>query len=130
MFTLNGDIVTVTTPSDCRWLQVEFQPHGGGGGGGEGDKEEESRKIKVPATGNMVSSFCAAVFVCLVFLICIHSKNHLVMFNVPLLQLLSEVKQRAVEELQLQEQLQGKLLVVKTHRTFFATDFPVSSSDY
>ncbi|XP_054470070.1 ubiquitin carboxyl-terminal hydrolase 40 isoform X2 [Anoplopoma fimbria] len=72
MFALNGDVVTVTTPSDCRWLQVEFRPHGGEGG--EGDKEEEMRKIKVPATGNM---------------------------------LLSEVKQRAIEELQLEEQPPG-----------------------
>ncbi|XP_041809332.1 ubiquitin carboxyl-terminal hydrolase 40 isoform X1 [Chelmon rostratus] len=69
MFTLNGDIVTVTTPSDCRWLQVEFQPHGG-----RGEEEGERRKIKVPATGNM---------------------------------LLCEVKQRAIEELQLQEQPPG-----------------------
>uniref|UniRef100_A0A3Q0S7X2 Ubiquitin specific peptidase 40 n=1 Tax=Amphilophus citrinellus TaxID=61819 RepID=A0A3Q0S7X2_AMPCI len=69
MFTLNGDVVTVTTPSDCRWLQVEFQPHAKGG---EGEKEEEEiKKIKVPATGNM---------------------------------LLSKVKQRAIEELQLQDQ--------------------------
>ncbi|XP_059209927.1 ubiquitin carboxyl-terminal hydrolase 40 [Centropristis striata] len=67
MFTLSGDVVTVTTPSDCRWLQVEHRPHGGGEGG---EKEEERRKIKVPATGNM---------------------------------LLCEVKQRAIEELQLQE---------------------------
>lgn len=51
VFTLNGDIVTVTTPSDCRWLQVEYQPHG------EGDKQEERRKVKVPAMGNMVSNF-------------------------------------------------------------------------
>ncbi|XP_038584441.1 ubiquitin carboxyl-terminal hydrolase 40 isoform X2 [Micropterus salmoides] len=70
IFTLNGDVVTVTTPSDCRWLQVEFQPHEGGGG----EKEEERRKMKVPATGNM---------------------------------LLCEVKQRAIEELQLQEQFPG-----------------------
>ncbi|XP_034531244.1 ubiquitin carboxyl-terminal hydrolase 40 isoform X2 [Notolabrus celidotus] len=68
MFTLNGDVVTVTTPSDCRWLQVEFRPLEGDGDG-DGEKEEERRKIKVPATGNM---------------------------------LLSEVKQRAIEELQLQ----------------------------
>ncbi|XP_044023180.1 ubiquitin carboxyl-terminal hydrolase 40 isoform X1 [Siniperca chuatsi] len=68
VFTLNGDVVTVTTPSDCRWLQVEFRPHE------EGEKEDERRKIKVPATGNM---------------------------------LLCEVKQRAIEELQLQEQLPG-----------------------
>lgn len=74
LFTLNGDVVTVTTPSDCRWLQVEFQPHGGGGGGGEGEEEEERRKIKVPATGNM---------------------------------LLCEVKQRAVDELGLQEKPPG-----------------------
>lgn len=59
VFTLNGDVVTVTTPSDCRWLQVDFQPPGGGE---EGEKEEERRKIKVPATGNMVSNFGAAVF--------------------------------------------------------------------
>ncbi|KAM3594008.1 uncharacterized protein V6R79_000611 [Siganus canaliculatus] len=68
VFTLNGDVVTVTTPSDCRWLQVEFQPHGREGGGGE---EEERKRTKVPATGNT---------------------------------LLSEVKQRAIEELQLQEE--------------------------
>lgn len=61
VFTLNGDVVTVTTPSDCRWLQVEFRPHGGAGGG-EGEKEEERRKIKVPATGNMVSNFCGASY--------------------------------------------------------------------
>nr|XP_046268138.1 ubiquitin carboxyl-terminal hydrolase 40 isoform X2 [Scatophagus argus] len=70
VFTLNGDIVTVTTPCDCRWLQVEFQPHGGGGG----EEGEERRKVKVPATGNM---------------------------------LLCEVKQRAIEELQPQEQPLG-----------------------
>ncbi|XP_034050856.1 ubiquitin carboxyl-terminal hydrolase 40 isoform X2 [Thalassophryne amazonica] len=72
MFTLNGDVVTVTTPSDCRWLQVEFQPHRGTG---EQESEGQIRKIKVPATGNM---------------------------------LLCEVKQRAIEELQLQEQLSGE----------------------
>ncbi|XP_034419262.1 ubiquitin carboxyl-terminal hydrolase 40 isoform X2 [Cyclopterus lumpus] len=71
MFALNGDVVTVTTPSDCRWLQVEIGPHEDGEGG---EKEEEMRKIKVPATGNM---------------------------------LLCEVKQRAIEELQLQEQPAG-----------------------
>uniref|UniRef100_A0AAQ4QH47 USP domain-containing protein n=1 Tax=Gasterosteus aculeatus aculeatus TaxID=481459 RepID=A0AAQ4QH47_GASAC len=71
MFARNGDVVTVTTPSDCRWLQVEFGPHGEGGGDGE---TEEQRKIKVPASGNM---------------------------------LLCEVKQRAIEELQLQEQISG-----------------------
>ncbi|KAG7224082.1 hypothetical protein INR49_019817 [Caranx melampygus] len=70
VFTLNGDVVTVTTPSDCRWLQVDFRPHVGQGSGGEDEKEEERRKIKVPATGNM---------------------------------LLCEVKQRALEELQLHE---------------------------
>lgn len=59
VFTLNGDIVTVTTPSDCRWLQVECQPHGGG----EREKKEERRKVKVPATGNMVSNFCAGLVV-------------------------------------------------------------------
>ncbi|XP_022056802.2 ubiquitin carboxyl-terminal hydrolase 40 isoform X2 [Acanthochromis polyacanthus] len=72
VFTRNGDVVTVTTPSDCRWLQVEFRPHVKRGE--EVEKEDERKKIKVPATGNM---------------------------------LLSEVKQRAVEELQLQEQTPG-----------------------
>lgn len=56
MFTINGDIVTVTTPSDCRWLMVEYQPHGAGACGGDGDDREERRKVKVPATGNMVST--------------------------------------------------------------------------
>ncbi|XP_032355468.1 ubiquitin carboxyl-terminal hydrolase 40 isoform X1 [Etheostoma spectabile] len=83
VFTLNGDVVTVTTPSDCRWLQVEFPPHGGGV---EGDKEEERRKIRVPATGNM---------------------------------LLGEVKQRALDELQLQEQTPGKMLSVDTKGSAF-----------
>nr|XP_057946273.1 ubiquitin carboxyl-terminal hydrolase 40 isoform X2 [Doryrhamphus excisus] len=64
MFTLNGDMVTVMTPSDCRWLQVEFRTlHGGGGG-----DTDERRIVKVPAAGNM---------------------------------LLCDVKQRAIEELQL-----------------------------
>ncbi|KAK2826421.1 hypothetical protein Q5P01_020635 [Channa striata] len=70
VFTFNEDVVTVTTPSDCRWLQVEFQPNTGG----EEEKREERRKIKVPAKGNM---------------------------------LLYEVKQRAIEELQLQEEPPG-----------------------
>uniref|UniRef100_A0A1A7YQJ0 Ubiquitin specific peptidase 40 n=1 Tax=Iconisemion striatum TaxID=60296 RepID=A0A1A7YQJ0_9TELE len=51
VFTLNGDVVTVTTPSDCRWLQVEFRPQLKGG---EEEKEEERRRVKVPATGNML----------------------------------------------------------------------------
>lgn len=53
VFCLNGDIVTVTTPSDCRWLQVEYQQPGGGGG----EKQEEKMKIRVPASGNMVNIF-------------------------------------------------------------------------
>lgn len=77
MFALNGDVVTVTTPSDCRWLQVDFQPPGGG----EEEKEEERRKIKVPATGNMVSNFCAAVFTLPSLCVWVHlasdcKKNH------------------------------------------------------
>ncbi|XP_017272945.1 ubiquitin carboxyl-terminal hydrolase 40 isoform X2 [Kryptolebias marmoratus] len=71
VFTRNGDVVTVTTPSDCRWLQVEFPPQLQGG---EEEKEEERKRVKVPATGSM---------------------------------LLCEVKQRALEELQLQEQASG-----------------------
>ncbi|XP_062324744.1 ubiquitin carboxyl-terminal hydrolase 40 [Osmerus eperlanus] len=81
VFNLSGDLVTVTTPSDCRWLQVKYRPNRGGGGGGgeeekvEGEKEEEEeRTAKVPASGIM---------------------------------LLCEVKQRAIEELQLQEELIG-----------------------
>ncbi|KAM3871140.1 ubiquitin carboxyl-terminal hydrolase 40 [Diretmus argenteus] len=74
VFSVNGDVVTVTTPSDCRWLQVELRQ------GGDGEKEEDRRKAKVPASGNM---------------------------------LLCEVKQRAIEELQLQEQLPGKTLSVE-----------------
>ncbi|XP_047200785.1 ubiquitin carboxyl-terminal hydrolase 40 isoform X2 [Girardinichthys multiradiatus] len=74
VFTRNGDVVTVTTPSDCRWLQVEFQPQI------NGDEEEQRKKVKVPATGNM---------------------------------LLCEVKQRAIEELQLQEQPSGVQLCLR-----------------
>lgn len=55
MFTINGDIVTVTTPSDCRWLMVEYQSHEAGAGG-DGDHGDDRRKVKVPATGNMVSA--------------------------------------------------------------------------
>lgn len=51
LFSLNGELVTVMTPSDCRWLQVEFRPHGGGGDDLEEEKERKS--AKVPASGNM-----------------------------------------------------------------------------
>uniref|UniRef100_A0A3P9L2U3 Ubiquitin specific peptidase 40 n=1 Tax=Oryzias latipes TaxID=8090 RepID=A0A3P9L2U3_ORYLA len=51
VFTRNGDVITVTTPSDCRWLLVEFQPPSKGG---DMDTQEEGRKAKVSATGNMV----------------------------------------------------------------------------
>ncbi|XP_055087089.1 ubiquitin carboxyl-terminal hydrolase 40 [Periophthalmus magnuspinnatus] len=47
VFTLNGNVVTVTTPSDCRWLEVEHQPNIR-----HGEKEEEPNKVKVLATGN------------------------------------------------------------------------------
>ncbi|CAL9686961.1 unnamed protein product [Knipowitschia caucasica] len=47
VFTLDGDVVTVTTPSDCRWLQVEHQPNIR-----HGQREEEPSKVKVLATGN------------------------------------------------------------------------------
>ncbi|XP_052344646.1 ubiquitin carboxyl-terminal hydrolase 40 [Oncorhynchus keta] len=72
VFSVSGDMVTVTTPSDCRWLQVEYRPERRGGG--EGEEDEERMRAKVPASGNM---------------------------------LLCEVKQRAIAELQLQEQLAG-----------------------
>ncbi|CAL8273712.1 unnamed protein product [Merluccius merluccius] len=65
LYSLSGELVTVTTPSDCRWLQVEFRP----------DREEEERKsAKVHASGSMS---------------------------------IGEVKQRAIEELQLKEHLSG-----------------------
>ncbi|XP_029900547.1 ubiquitin carboxyl-terminal hydrolase 40 isoform X2 [Myripristis murdjan] len=74
VFNRNGDVVTVTTPSDCRWLQVALRTQGGEGGEeagerkGEKEKEERRKKAKIPASGNM---------------------------------LLCEVKQRAIEELKL-----------------------------
>ncbi|XP_051987038.1 ubiquitin carboxyl-terminal hydrolase 40 [Xyrauchen texanus] len=70
IFSLSGDIVTVTTPSDCRWLHVEFCPQSGM----EEDKyeEQEKKRSKVSASGNM---------------------------------LLAEVKERALEELHLQDEL-------------------------
>lgn len=71
IFNMNGDIVTVTTPSDCRWLQVEFCPQSGME---EEDAVQDKRKSKVSASGNM---------------------------------LLSEVKDKALEELQLQDKLSG-----------------------
>ncbi|XP_029612612.1 ubiquitin carboxyl-terminal hydrolase 40 isoform X2 [Salmo trutta] len=74
VFSVSGDMVTVTTPSDCRWLQVEYRPERRRRRGGEGEEEEERMRAKVPASGNM---------------------------------LLCEVKQRAIVELQLQEQLAG-----------------------
>ncbi|XP_067315155.1 ubiquitin carboxyl-terminal hydrolase 40 [Pseudorasbora parva] len=72
IFSLDGGIVTVTTPSDCRWLQVEFCPQ-------SGMKEEEEevqgkKRSKVSASGNM---------------------------------LLAEVKEKAFEELRLQDELGG-----------------------
>lgn len=51
VFSLNGDVVTVTTPSDCRWLQVEHQPDIR-----QGLKVEEPKKVKVLATGNTLLS--------------------------------------------------------------------------
>ncbi|KAM8833045.1 ubiquitin carboxyl-terminal hydrolase 40 [Synchiropus picturatus] len=75
VFSINGDVVTVTTPSDCRWLQVDFSPTAG-------ETADEKRRLKVAATGSM---------------------------------LLSEVKQRAVEELQSQQlqQLPGAELCLR-----------------
>lgn len=118
LFTVNGDIVTVTTPSDCRWLLVEYQPHRGG----DGEHREERRKVKVPATGNMVSQFSATLILlsgCLFFFYSFPKHQAVVNFlcNLSFLQFLCEVKQRAIEELQIQEQSQGKLCGVK--HTFF-----------
>ncbi|MGH0120703.1 UNVERIFIED_CONTAM: hypothetical protein FKN15_031632 [Acipenser sinensis] len=58
LFTRSGDTVTVGTPSDCSWLQVEYSSH----------PQEGSRVATVPAEGDT---------------------------------LLSEIKQKAIEELQL-----------------------------
>ncbi|CAM4621152.1 unnamed protein product [Leuciscus chuanchicus] len=76
IFSLNGDMVTVTTPSDCRWLQVEFCPLSGTKEEEEEEEEEEQgkKKSKVSASGNM---------------------------------LLAEVKEKALEELRLQDELSG-----------------------
>ncbi|XP_016122455.1 ubiquitin carboxyl-terminal hydrolase 40 [Sinocyclocheilus grahami] len=73
IFSLSGDMVTVTTPSDCRWLQVEFCPQSGMK---EEEEEEEQgkKRSKVSASGNM---------------------------------LLAEVKEKALEELRLQDELSG-----------------------
>uniref|UniRef100_A0A673HU14 Ubiquitin carboxyl-terminal hydrolase 40-like n=1 Tax=Sinocyclocheilus rhinocerous TaxID=307959 RepID=A0A673HU14_9TELE len=75
IFSLSGDIVTVTTPSDCRWLQVEFCPQSGIK---EEEKEEQGKKrSKVSASGNM---------------------------------LLMEVKEKALEDLHLQDDLKDYML--------------------
>ncbi|KAI1899265.1 hypothetical protein AGOR_G00060030 [Albula goreensis] len=71
LISVSGDIVTVTTPSDCRWLQVEFCS----------SREPQGRKSRMKGRGRGERS--------------LHPE------------LLSEVKQRAIEELQLQDQLQG-----------------------
>ncbi|XP_060725099.1 ubiquitin carboxyl-terminal hydrolase 40 [Tachysurus vachellii] len=64
VFSVSEDVVTVMTPSDCRWLQVEFHTA----------HEEEKKLMKIPAAGST---------------------------------LLREVKQRALEEMQLQEHFTG-----------------------
>ncbi|KAB5515425.1 hypothetical protein PHYPO_G00249580 [Pangasianodon hypophthalmus] len=68
VFSVSEDVVTVMTPSDCRWLQVEFHTHA------KQEEEEEKKVMKIPAAGST---------------------------------LLSEVKQRALEEMQLQEHFAG-----------------------
>uniref|UniRef100_A0A8C7SCM5 USP domain-containing protein n=1 Tax=Oncorhynchus mykiss TaxID=8022 RepID=A0A8C7SCM5_ONCMY len=54
VFSVSGDMVTVTTPSDCRWLLVEYRPERRRRGGGEEEEEEERMRAKVPASGNML----------------------------------------------------------------------------
>lgn len=67
VFTRNGDVVTVTTPSDCRWLQVQLPPQGKGG---EEEPDEERKRVKVSATGSMVSNLHLIDLHCLfIFLI-------------------------------------------------------------
>uniref|UniRef100_A0A674DQS1 Ubiquitin specific peptidase 40 n=1 Tax=Salmo trutta TaxID=8032 RepID=A0A674DQS1_SALTR len=64
MFSMSGDMVTVTTPSDCRWLQVEYRPERRKRGG-EGEEEEERMRAKVPASGNMICVCCLFTGVCI-----------------------------------------------------------------
>lgn len=58
---MNGDVVTVTTPSDCRWLQVEFCPQNGME---EEDAEQDKKRSKVSASGNMVNNDSETQNVC------------------------------------------------------------------
>ncbi|XP_052415178.1 ubiquitin carboxyl-terminal hydrolase 40 isoform X1 [Carassius gibelio] len=74
IFSLSGDMVTVTTPSDCRWLQVEFCPQSATKEEEEEEEEQGKKRSKVSASGNM---------------------------------LLAEVKEKALEELRLQDELSG-----------------------
>ncbi|XP_066521481.1 ubiquitin carboxyl-terminal hydrolase 40 [Hoplias malabaricus] len=67
VFSVEGDVVTLMTPSDCRWLHVQLLPQ-------TTEEEEEGTRKKIPASGDT---------------------------------LLREVKQRALEELQLEEKLTG-----------------------
>uniref|UniRef100_A0A8B9GZ44 Ubiquitin specific peptidase 40 n=1 Tax=Astyanax mexicanus TaxID=7994 RepID=A0A8B9GZ44_ASTMX len=48
VFSVNGDLVTVMTPSDCRWLKVQFQLQSGM------EEEEECLMRKIPASGDTV----------------------------------------------------------------------------
>lgn len=61
IFNMNGDVVTVMTPSDCRWLQVQFCPQSGME---EEDAEQDKRRSKVSASGNMVNKDLSTNTVC------------------------------------------------------------------
>lgn len=54
VFSVSEDVVTVTTPSDCRWLQVEFHTH-------TAHEEVEEKVMKIPAAGNTVSKHTRTV---------------------------------------------------------------------
>uniref|UniRef100_A0A3B3S873 Ubiquitin specific peptidase 40 n=1 Tax=Paramormyrops kingsleyae TaxID=1676925 RepID=A0A3B3S873_9TELE len=57
LFSLTGDTVTVTTPSDCRWLQVESHLCAARGAQGEGGEDEGARKqAKISASGSTLLS--------------------------------------------------------------------------
>ncbi|TRY89846.1 hypothetical protein DNTS_010127 [Danionella cerebrum] len=53
IFSVSGDVVTVTTPSDCRWLQVEFCAQRGMKQDVE-EAEQGKKRSKVSASGNML----------------------------------------------------------------------------
>lgn len=52
VFSVSEDVVTVMTPSDCRWLQVEFHTHTT-----QEEEEKEGKVMKIPAAGSTVGKY-------------------------------------------------------------------------